>query len=317
MKEVPAVRIAMIGAGGVGGVMAADLVRAGAVVRLLARGAHLAAIQSRGLRVETAEAEATVLVDATESLEGNEAFDLAIIAVKSWSLDDVAPVAASLAKAGAIVVPLLNGVDAADRLAERGVPRRQLLGGLVYVSATRVGHGHVRRTSPFRRAIVGELDGGMSPRADHVAAILGHAGWEASAVPDINVHLWRKYIFITSFASACALSRTSIGRIRAAPLGPFLLDHAVDEILAVARAHGIALPDGERERVRAQLDAMPADMKPSLLHDLEHGGPTEVDALSGAIARLGRTVSVPTPIHDAATAAIQAALSAASDETQP
>jgi len=313
MKDVPAMRIAMIGAGGVGGVMAGDLVRAGASVRLVARGAHLEAIRSRGLRVETAEADETVSIEATDHLGDNDAFDLVIIAVKSWSLADVAPVAARLAETGAMVVPLLNGVDAADRLAEAGVPRGQLLGGLVYVSATRVDTGHVRRSSPFRRAIVGELDGGMSPRADRVATVLQKAGWDATAVPDINVHLWRKYIFITSFASACALSRTSIGRIRAAPLGPTLLDRAVDEILAVARAHGIELPEGERVRVRGQLDGMPADMKPSLLHDLEHGGPTEVDALCGAIAGLGRTVSVPTPIHDAATAAIHAALAGAAD----
>jgi 2-dehydropantoate 2-reductase len=299
-------RIAILGAGGVGGVLGAGLARAGHHVHVLARGAHLEAMRSAGLRVETPDEDFTIRIEACEDLD-DDPFDLAVVAVKSWSLEEVGQAAARLGRNGAIVLPLLNGVDAADRLASAGVPRDRLLGGLVYISATRVGPGHVRRTSPFQRAVVGELSGSALDRPGAIAAVLSSAGWDAVAVPDFEVHLWRKYIFISAFASACALSRTSIGPIRGAFLGPELLDLAVSEVLAVARAQGVALPPDEHQRIRAQLDGMPAAMKPSLLNDLERGGPTEVDALSGGVSRIGRMTSVPTPIHDAATAAMHAA----------
>jgi 2-dehydropantoate 2-reductase len=301
-------RIAIIGAGGVGGTLAADLVRSGASVSLLARGSHLEKIRAEGLRVETPDSDERIPIDASDNLDQDSPFDLVAVAVKSWSLEQVAPAVRDLSARGADVLPLLNGVDAADRLVAAGIAREQILNGLVYVSATRVGPGHVRRTSPFRRAMVGEPGGGITTRAERVAATFNAAGWETSAVPDIDVHLWRKYIFITAFATACALTRTPIGLIRDEPLGPLLLDRAVDEIIAVAARLGIAIPDGERERVRNQLDSMPAAMMPSLLHDLLQGGPTEVDALTGGISRLGRSAGVPTPIHDAATVAIHAAL---------
>jgi 2-dehydropantoate 2-reductase len=301
-------RIAIIGAGGVGGTLAADLVRSGASVSLLARGSHLEKIRAEGLRVETPDSDERIPIDASDNLDQDSPFDLVAVAVKSWSLEQVAPAVRDLAARGADVLPLLNGVDAADRLVAAGIARDQVLNGLVYVSATRVGPGHVRRTSPFRRAMVGEPGGGITPRAERVAATFNAAGWETSAVPDIDVHLWRKYIFITAFATACALTRTPIGLIRDEALGPLLLDRAVDEIIAVAARLGIAIPDGERERVRSQLDSMPAAMMPSLLHDLLQGGPTEVDALTGGISRLGRSAGVPTPIHDAATVAIHAGL---------
>lgn len=299
-------RVAILGAGGVGGLLAADLARAGVTVRLVARGSHLDAIRAHGLRVETPDEDNFVQLDAVDGLVPDEAVDLAIVAVKSWSLDEVAAPLSKLAERGAIVLPLLNGVDAVDRLIAAGIRREQLLAGLVYVSAARVGDGHIRRTSPFRRAIVGEPGGGESSRANAIANLLTSAGWDAMAVPDIQLHLWQKFIFITAFASACALTRTPIGAVRDAPLGAALLDRAVAEIVSVAAASGVALPDGEAKRVRAQLDSMPASMKPSLLNDFIAGGPTEVNALCGAIARMGRMSGVETPIHDAATAAIHA-----------
>jgi 2-dehydropantoate 2-reductase len=301
-------RIGILGAGGVGGYDGAVLSRAGNEVRLLARGPHLDAIRREGLRVQDPEGEWVARVQATDDPAGLRGVELVLITVKSYDLDAVGPVAADLARHGATVVPFLNGVEAAERLEHLGVPRQSLLGGLTAISAERTGPGRVVRKSPFNRVVVGELATGPSPRATAIAAMFTAAGFQARASAEMPLDLWRKFAFITTMASCCGLSRTSIGPLRAAPLGPALLERATAESVAVGRALGIPFATDEVKRVLDQVASMPDGMKPSFLLDVERGGPTELDVLGGAVGRLGRQVGVPTPVHDTAVAAIGAAL---------
>jgi len=205
-------------------------------------------------------------------------------------------------------VPLLNGVEAADRLEHLGVPRQALLGGLTEISAERNGPGQVSRKSAFNRVVVGEIAGGISARATEIAAVFAAAGAEARASAEMSLELWRKFVFITTMGSCCGLGRTSIGPVRDAPLGQVLLERATAESVEVGRAMGIGFAPDMVSRVLEQVRAMPPAMKPSFLLDLQRGGRTELDVLTGAVARLGRQVGVPTPVHDAAVAAFGAAL---------
>lgn len=302
-------RIAVLGAGGVGGYFGGLLARAGQEVGLLARGAHLQAVRVHGLEVRTPEGPFTAAVQATAEpleLEGSE---LAIIAVKSYSLPEIAPVARRLAEAGAVILPLLNGVEAADRLIELGVPGDRVLGGLTEISAARVAPGVVERRSDFQRIVVGERSGRSersSERAERIVATFREAGAEARVSADITADLWRKLTFIATMAAACGLARAPIGPVRDAPYGPLLIERAVREVAAVARARGVALAEGMEDKLLSVIAGMPAPMKPSLLLDLESGGPTEIDDLSGAVSRLGRLAGVPTPVHDVATTALSA-----------
>jgi len=301
-------RIAIIGAGGVGGYYGGLLARAGHDVRAVARGEHLAAIRARGLEVRTPDETWTATIAASDDPAALAADfgrdDLAVVAVKTYSLDEVAPAAALFARRGATVLPLLNGVDAAERLAARGVPAERVLGGLTYISAARVAPGVVERRSPFQRVTVGELAGGASPRAERVAAALAGAGVEARAVDDVALELWQKFVFIASMAAVCGLVRAPIGAVRATPLGRRLIERAVREAAAVGRARGVALPAGEEARVLALLESLPPAMRPSLLLDLEAGARTEVDDLSGAVARFAAAAGLETPIHDTAAVAL-------------
>src|SRR6202030_3673971 len=111
---------------------------------------------------------------------------------------------------------------------------------------------------------------------------------------DIAVDLWRKFLFLTTLAAACGLARVPIGDIRDAPLGSDLLERAGREIADVARARGVALPAGEEDKVLQTMAALPAGTKPSFLLDLERGGPNELDVLSGAVSRYGRSCGVAT-----------------------
>jgi len=300
-------RFAILGAGGVGGYYAGMLAAAGLDVRVLARGENLRAVVASGVRIETPDGAFHATVAATDDATALGHVDVALITVKSFALEAVAAPAARLAGGGAVVLPLLNGVDAGHRLAAAGVPQDRLLEGLTYISAQRIAPGVIRRTSPFHRVIVGASAGDAGKRVDDIVAAFAAAGCETSASADIQLELWRKFIFIAAMAAACGLARTSIGPVRDAPLGALLLDRAVGEVAAVARAQGITLPAGEEDRVRAHIDRLPAAMKPSFLLDLQAGGPTELDALSGTVVRLARAAGVSAPVHETALAAFSAA----------
>lgn len=298
--------IAILGAGGVGGYFGGILARAGNRVAVLARGAHLEAVRERGLEVRAPEGTFTVAVEAVGDADELQGIELAVVAVKSYSLAEIAPAARLLAERGAVVLPLLNGVEAADRLIEAGVPGEKVLGGLAEISAVRTGPGIVERRSPFYRVVAGERSGGISERVERIAAAFREAGAEARASADITIDLWRKFAFITAMSAACGLARVSIGPVREAPMGNLLLERALREVTAVGRALGVPLPGDVEEKLLGFVSGLPDAMKPSFLLDLESGGPTELDDLSGAVSRLGRQAGVETPVHDAATAALSA-----------
>ncbi len=308
-------KIAILGAGGVGSYYGGQLARVGHEVTLLARGAHLAAVRERGLEVRTPEETFTVRVAASDEVEelAELAPDLAIVAVKTYSLDEIAPAARRLAEVGADVLPLLNGVEAADRLIAAGVPAERVLGGVTEISAVRSGPGVVERRSPFQNVTIGELggelSGGLAGRAERIAAAFRDTGARAQASADITADLWKKLAFIATLAAACGLARAPLGPVREAPYGMQTIERAVGEVLAVGRARGVALPTGEEQRIVEVIRGMPAAIQPSFLLDLEAGGPTELDDLCGAVSRLGRQAGIATPVHDVAVAALSAALS--------
>jgi 2-dehydropantoate 2-reductase len=134
--------------------------------------------------------------------------------------------------------------------------------------------------------------------------MFGDAGAEATASEDITLALWQKFVFLASIAAACGLTRLPIGPVRDTPLGARLIERAVREAVAVGRARGIALPEDEEARVMNSINSLPASSQPSLLLDLLAGSPTEVDVLSGAIARFAEEGKIETPIHDAAAIAL-------------
>ncbi len=297
-------KFAVIGAGGVGGYYGGALARAGHDVTFLARGAPLEAIRARGLEVRTPEGTFTAKVSATDDPARLGPADVAIVAVKCYSLAEVAPAVRLVAAAGADVVPLLNGVEAAERLIAAGVPKERIVGGLTSVSLARVGPGIVERRSPFQKVTLGELAGGTSERVARIAAAFRDAGAEVTVSQDITTDLWRKLAFIASMAAACGLARSPVGPVRAAPYGRLLFSRAVREVGAVARARGIPVTEEDEEKTLAFIDSLAAGLKPSLLLDLEAGGRTEIDDLCGAVSRLGREVGIETPVHDTATAAL-------------
>ena len=291
-------RIAILGVGGVGGVYGAELARAGHEVMMWCRGANLVAIRQRGVEVQTPNGAFTVRPGATDTLEAMDGAELAIVSVKAYSLKEIAPVVKYLAERGALVLPLLNGVDSVETLVSLGVPKAQVLAGLTHISAQRVAPGVFERRSSFQQVTLGEPGGGPSPRAEKVAEVLRGAGIQAKAVEDIQRDVWRKFIFISVAAACCGLTRSTLGRVRDAPQGWPLLERAVREVSAVGRGRGVPLTAEDEDGVMKYLRELPASLKPSFLLDVEGGGPTELDSLIGAVTRLGASAGVPTPLFD-------------------
>jgi len=272
----------VLGAGAIGAYYGGQLARAGHDVTLYARGENLAAIRRGGLEIRTPEGSTTIQIGATDRADELGAADFAILGVKSYSLDSIGSVVRQVAEKGAAIVPFLNGVETTDHLLALGVSRGALLGGVTRISVTRVQPGVVERRGPFQSVI----------------------GADARVSNRIDVDLWQKFIFLSAIAAACGLARAPIGVVRERPLGRRLLQRAVQEVVDVARARGIPLPDDETVRVLGAIDALPPGTKPSFLLDLESGGPTELDVLSGAVSRYADEAGTSAPIHDAVTAAL-------------
>ncbi|MGA7629704.1 MAG: 2-dehydropantoate 2-reductase [Terriglobales bacterium] len=309
-------RVAILGAGGIGGYFGGLLARAGHSVFLLARGENLSVLRQRGLELRTPEETFLVPVTASDDIRRFDAVDLAIVAVKAYSLAEIVPAARWSAEKGALILPLLNGVDIADRLIERGIPKEDVLGGLTTISAERTNPGIFERHGEIQQIVFGEFEPAeaahahvraRSDRVEQVAEVFRGAGVETQVSGDIRLDLWRKFAFLAPVAAVCGLTRSPIGPIRVNPLGRLLLERAIAEVLAVARARDVALVDNEISRILEFCDSLPETNKPSLLRDLEAGRLTEIDDLSGVVSRMGRSLGIETPIHDTAFAAISLA----------
>lgn len=297
-------RIVVLGAGAVGAYYGGQLARTGHDVTCFARGANLAALRERGLEIRTPEGAFRPHVAATDRIEELGPAEYAILAVKSYSLSAMAPVVRRVADQGAAIVPFLNGVETAEQLWGQGVARAAVIGGVTTISVARIQPGVVERRSPFQLVVLGEFDGRLTERVGALAAAFREAGAEARTSDRIVVELWQKFVFIAALAAACGLARSPVGPLRTFALGRRLLERAVTEVVDVARARGIPLPPNEAARVLALIDGLPPGMRPSFLLDLEAGGPTELDILSGAVARFAEAAGVATPVHDTATAAL-------------
>lgn len=297
-------QIGIVGAGGIGGFYAGLLSRAGHSVRILARGDHLAAINSRGLEIKTSDGSFVVHPEASADPARLVGCEHVLVSVKGYSLPEVGPALVAAAKSGAAIVPLLNGVDVADRLVRLGVPKTSIIGGFVRASLERTAPGVIERKSHFDLIVLGELDRAHRERTTSLVAAIAAAGATARESDNILYELWRKFAFIVPMSVACGLARQPMGPVMATERGRALIKGAIHEIVTVSQA---VLTADDEPRTFDELSAIAPPLKPSFLLDLEKGGETELDLLAGAVSRLGKELGVPTPIHDVATAAFEIA----------
>jgi 2-dehydropantoate 2-reductase len=292
-------RIAIFGAGGVGGYFGAKLAASGSDVTFIARGAHLAAMKAHGLRVQSPLGDFTVdNVHAIENVADAGPIDVAMVAVKLWATEEAAQALAPLAERGTAVVSFQNGVYK-EEVFRRYLPEGSIMGGASYISAIIAEPGVIRQNGKMQGLAFGEYDGSQSERALALLAACEKAGIDAKLSTSIERVVWEKFVFLVGLSASTAVMRKPIGPIRENPqTRAFLLD-VMKEVVAVGRARGVPLAEDFAETRLDYVDTLPASMTASMHHDLTHGNRLEVPWLSGGVAAYGRELGLPTPCNRA------------------
>src|ERR1700694_3326416 len=290
-------RIAVVGAGGVGDGFGAALAKAGADVIFIARGAHLAAMKREGLTVQGGRGETHLVpTRATDDPESIGTVDIVLFCVKLWDVESAGRHIRPLIGPDTAVIPLQNGIDAAERL----IPilgERAVMGGVAQISASITAPGTIQQVGTFMRMVFGEFDGKRSKRAEDFLALCLRAGFDASLSDQILTELWMKFILLASNAGIMALARQPIGALRDDhDLRPIFLA-AYQETIDVGGARGVRRPADARERIVEITRHFPPGMKASMALDLDRGNRLEVPWLSGKVAELGRQLGILTPTH--------------------
>jgi 2-dehydropantoate 2-reductase len=290
-------RIAVVGAGGVGGGFGAALAKAGADVTFIARGAHLAAMKREGLKVLSPRGDTHLTpTHATDNPADIGPVDVVLFCVKLWDVESAGEAIRPLVGATTAVIPLQNGIDAPDRL----IPilgTNAVMGGVAQISASIVAPGVIQQVGTFMRVVFGELDGMRSRRAEDFLALCHKAGFDATLSEQIVTELWMKFILLATNAGITAATRQPIGRLRDDPDIAPVMTAAFEEVIAIARARGVPLPAEALAKVLDFVGHAPPAMKASMALDLERGNRLELPWLGGKVVELGRQLGVATPIH--------------------
>jgi 2-dehydropantoate 2-reductase len=289
-------KIAVFGAGAVGAYFGGRLAAAGEEVSFIARGRHLAALSAHGLSIASPKGDlALPTVVATDDPATIGPVDVVLLTVKLYDVDQAAATLAPLVGPQTVVVTLQNGVDAMDMVG-RHVGGDHVAGGAAYIVAVVESPGRIRHTVADA-LVFGEADGSKSGRLAALEEAGRRAGFTATLSADIRTDLWIKFVRLATWSGLTTVTRSTMGVIREDAAMLSMMMTALDEAIAVGRAHGITFPDTLVQETAAMIASFPPSSKSSMLEDLERGRRLELPWLSGAVARLGAEVGVPTPVH--------------------
>ena len=290
-------RIAVIGTGGIGGPFGASLAKTGADVTFVARGAHLAAMRQNGLRVEGDRGETHIRpAQATDDIASIGTVDFVLFCVKLWDVEAAGAQLRAVIGPRTAVVPLQNGVDAADQLSSVLGPDA-VMGGTAFVTGNIAAPGVIRQTGTYQRMTFGELDGRLSERGQRLRELCETAGFESILSPDIRVPVWEKFILLVPLSGLHALTRVPLGRWRGVSDLLALYEAALKETVAVGLAEGVRLPPDCIDRTLARMWSMPAHHTTSMGNDLARGNRLELPWFAGKVVELGRCHGIPTPVN--------------------
>lgn len=290
-------RVAIYGTGGAGGYFGAHLAKAGNDVVFIARGEHLREIREYGLKIELPDGE--ILVNPAHAEDDPSRVgkvDVILFGVKTWQLPAAARSSTAMLGPETFAVPLQNGVEAPASIAS-ALGRERVLGGLCGTIDRVVAPGVIRSVGPINFVKFGELDNSPSERTARLQRTFEEAGVRAEVPPDIHVAMWEKFVFVAPYGGVGAVTRAPVGVIRQMPETRRMLEDAVAEAVEVGQARGIDLADDTLDRTMALVDALAPDATTSLQRDIMNGRPSELEAWSGAVVRLGNEAAVPTPLN--------------------
>lgn len=290
-------RIAVFGVGAVGGFFGGRLAHHGQDVTFLARGETLEALSANGLRVDSIDGDFVVSpAKVTDNPTEIGEVDLVLLGVKAWQVPGVAPGLEPLLHKDTAVLPLQNGVEAPEQIAA-ALGERHSLVGLCKIISARIGPGHIDHLGAKPYVALGEFDGRRSERLETIRLAFETAGIAVETPPAILPALWEKFLFITAVSGLGAVTRVTIGELRKSTPTRTLLSEAMKEVVALARARRIELPEDTVERTMAFVDTLPEVGTTSMQRDIMEGLPSELDAQNGAVARMAAASGIAAPIN--------------------
>jgi 2-dehydropantoate 2-reductase len=297
-------RIAAMGAGGVGGYFGARLQQAGHDVTFFARGRHLEAIRSSGLKIESPHGNAQLNVRVLEDPREAGVVDVVLFAVKLWDTEAAAEKLRPVVGPETAIIPFQNGVESIARL-RKVFPEKAVLGGSAYIATRVKAPGVIEHTGEMSRLQFGPVVASQKQRAGAFLAACREAKINAEIPDDIVRANWEKFVFLVAVSSATAVARAPLGVVRGDPDLRWLFEQAMRETWRLGRARGVALADDFVEARMKFADGLHADMKASLAHDLENRGRLEAPWLCGAVARMSEEAGLAAPVNRAVYAALK------------
>ena len=289
-------KIAIIGTGGVGGYFGAKLAQAGNEVTFLARGEHLKAIQKNGLTVKSILGDFRVEnIKATDKISNIEKPDLVIISVKAWQVKGIGEELKPILKSDTTIIPLQNGVLAADELMEN-IERKHILSGLCRIISKIEAPGVINHFGVTPTIVFGELDKSKTERLARIQNVFSVAGIESRISDDIEADIWKKFISIC-VSGLLAVSNTTYGELRELKETRNLMVELINEVYILSKKIGVNIEEGFVDKTVSFIDTYPSDSTSSLTRDVWERKPSEIEYQNGTVVRLGEKYGVATPIN--------------------
>jgi 2-dehydropantoate 2-reductase len=289
-------KIAIIGTGGVGGYFGGKLSKAGNDVTFLARGEHLKAIQRNGLVVKSILGDFSLdNVKATDQIKQMEVVDLIILGIKAWQVKDIANELPAIMHPNTVVLPLQNGVLAADELKEKIDPKH-IIGGLCRIISKIEGPGMINHMGVTPLIMFGELDNSVTERVQNISEVFQKSGFDGRIATDIQAEIWKKFISIC-VSGLLAVTKSTYGEVRELKETRELMIDLLQEIYQLSQKIGIKIESDFIEKTVSYIDGFSHGMTSSLARDVWAGKPSEIEYQNGTVVRLGLQYGVDTPIN--------------------
>ncbi|WP_372769079.1 ketopantoate reductase family protein [Lutibacter sp.] len=289
--------IVIYGTGGVGGYFGTRLAQSGNTVTFIARGKHLEAIQKNGLRLISPKGDYLVFpANATSTISEVTDIDLILVCVKSWQLDAVAKEINKVLKEKMMVLSLLNGVNNVEVLGST-IDKKHLLGGLCKVVSKIEDFGVIKHLSFEPEIVFGELDNVKTERALLLEKLFLNAGFITKLTENVQTEIWSKFLFISTISAIGALTRVTVGEMLSSPQLKKMMRQIAEEIVAIAKAKGVYLSDDLIEKQFQIIESQPYNTTSSLQRDMMEGKPSELEAQTGTIVKMGLELGIPTPAN--------------------
>ncbi len=289
--------ILVYGIGGVGGYFGGKLANAGLNVSMIARGEHLKAIQKHGIEVESIKGNFKVKPKmATSNVSGVPKPDLIILGIKSWQIPSVAAELKPIIGENTIVLPLQNGADNYEKLIEI-LPKKNVVAGLCFIVSFLEKPGKIKHASYEPKIVFGEADNSQSDRVKKIHDILDEAGIENNIPENIQLEIWKKFLFICTVSGIGGLTRVPIDKIRDSNYLNEMMRNSAREIIEVGKAKGIPLTEKHLEMVFEIINSQPKGTTASTQRDIMNGKPSELENFNGFIVKEGERLGVKTPVN--------------------